>query len=192
MRTLSPREKRSVRLGAVAMTIYLLLFGGLQAWKYLAKQQSEYQRLLTEAETLRRKVELYQSKVRHIQKLMESFHMDPAKLARTSVIAQASAALQSTALSGGVLIGPVRELTGRPASKELGSIQLEAAGPAPALLKFVQQTRSLGYPLIIDSLQIGSEPTRPGQVKLNLTIVILDFDQWKPETASCLSEANWL
>jgi len=34
-------------------------------------------------------------------------------------------------------------------------------------------------PLIIDSLQFGSEPNRPGQVKANLTIVILDFDQWK-------------
>jgi len=182
MRTLTPREKRTVRLGAAVVAIYLVLFCGMQGWKYLAKEHSEYQKLLTEAQNLRRQVEVYQSKVLHIQKLMEGFHMDPAKLARASVVAQASAALQSAALSGGVQVGPVRESPARPSSKELGSIQLEAAGPAPALLKFVQQTRSLGYPLIIDSLQIGSEPARPGQVKLNLTIVILDFDQWKQET----------
>lgn len=182
MRTLTPREKRTVRLGATAIAIYLVLFCSMQAWQYLAKKHAEYQKLLTETQNLRRKVELYQSKVMHIQKLMDGFHMDPAKLTRASVLGQASAALQSAAMSGGVQIGPVRESPARPSRKELGSIQLEANGPVPALLKFVQQTHSLGYPLIIDSLQIGSEPTRPGQVKLNLTIVILDFDQWKPET----------
>jgi hypothetical protein len=54
-------------------------------------------------------------------------------------------------------------------------------GPAPALLKFLEQTHSLGYPLIIDSMQIGSEPSRPGPLKLNLTIIVLDFDQWNLE-----------
>ena len=112
---------------------------------------------------------------------MESFRLDPSKLNRESLMAQASAAIQTAALGGGVQLGPVRESPGRPSSKELGSIQLEAAGPVPALLKFVQQTHSLGYPLVIDTMQIGSEPTRPGQLKLNLTILILDFDQWKPE-----------
>ncbi len=181
MRTLTQREKRTVRLGAIALGIYLVLLGGLQAWNYLAKKQAEYRQLLTQAQDLRRKVELYQGKVQHIQKLMDGFRMDPAKLDRASVIAKASAAIQSAALGGGVQVGPVRESPARPSSKELGSIQLEAAGPVPALLKFVQQTHSLGYPLIIDSLQVGSEPSRPGQGKLNLTIIILDFDQWKQE-----------
>jgi hypothetical protein len=182
MRTLTQREKRTVRLGGAAIAIYLLLFCCVQGWKFLAKKHSDYQQLLTEARDLRRKVDLYQSKVQHIQKLMEAFHMDPAKLTRATVLAQASAAIQTAALGGGVQIGPVRESPARPSSKELGSIQLEAAGPAPALLKFVQQTHSLGYPLVIDSMQIGSEPARPGQVKINLTFLILDFEQWKPET----------
>jgi hypothetical protein len=181
MRTLTQRETRTVRLGAAAIGIYLVLFFGMQVWNSLAKKNSEYRQLLAEAQNLRRKVDLYQGKVQHIQKLMESSHMDPVKLTRASVLAQASAAIQSAALGGGVQIGPVRESPARPASKEAGSIQLEAAGPAPALLKFVQQTHGLGYPIIIDSLQIATEPSRPGQVKFNLTIVVLDFDQWKQE-----------
>src|SRR5260370_25853062 len=140
MHTLTPRAKRTVGLGGAAIVMYLALLCGMQGRKYVAQKQSEYQKLLTEAQNLRRQVELYQRKVLHIQKLMEGFRMDPAKLARPSVVAQASAALQSAALAGGVQIGPIRESPGRPASKELGSIQLEAAGPAPALLKFVQQT----------------------------------------------------
>jgi hypothetical protein len=181
MRSLTPREQRTVRFGAAALGIYLVLFLGYQAWTVLAQKHTEYRRLLTEAQGLREKVRLYQSKVDHIQKLMDSYRMDPARLTRATVLAQASAAIQSVAQGGGVQIGPLRESPARPSSKELGSIQLEAAGPVPALLKFVQQTHAIGFPLIIDSMQIGSEPSRPGQIKLNLSIVVLDFDQWKQE-----------
>jgi hypothetical protein len=181
MRTLTQREKRTVRLGGIGLGIYLVLFCGMQIWSFLAQRNADYQKLLSEARLLRQKVSIYQSRAQHAQKLMEAFRMDPAKLNRESVLAQASAAIQTAALGGGVQIGPVRESPGRPSSKELGSIQLEAAGPAPALLKFVQQTHSLGFPLVIDSMQMASEASRPGQVKMNLTIVILDFDQWKPE-----------
>ena len=181
MRTLTRKEKRTIRFGAAALGLYLAILCAVQGWKFLAQKHLEYRQLLAEAQGVRRKVELYQAKAKHIQKLMEDFRMDPVKLTRASVMGQASAVLQSAAMSGGVQIGPVRESPGRPSSKELGSIQLEASGPAPALLKFVQQTHSLGYPLIIDSMQIAPEPTRPGQIKANLTIVILDFDQWKQE-----------
>lgn len=181
MRALNQREKRTVRIGAAVLAAYLVLFCAVQGWRLLARKHSEYQQLLTEAQTLRRKVQLYQDKAQHIQKLMEGFHMDPAKLVRASVLGQASAAIQRAAQGGGVQIGAVREAPGRPSGKELGSIQLEVMGPAPALLKFVQQTDALGYPIIIDSLQFSSEPNRPGPLKVNLTILILDFDQWKQE-----------
>ena len=181
MRALTQREKKTVRLGAGALAVYLVLFCGFQAWTFVANRHAQYTQLLKDAQTLRRKIELYQVKVQHIKKLMEGFRMDPAALSRESVLAKASAAIQSAALGGGVQVGPIRESPPRPSSKELGSIQIEAAGPAPALLKFLQQTHTLGYPLVIDSIQVGSEPTRPGQLKLNLTILVLDFDQWKPE-----------
>jgi hypothetical protein len=181
MRALTQREQRTVRFGGLALAGYLVLFGGLQISGFISKRHAEYQGLLTEAHNLRQKIILYRSKAEHASKLMENYQMDPVKLDRATVMAQASAAIQRAAMGGGVMIGPVRESPARPSSKELGSIQLEALGPVPALLKFIQQTHSLGFPLIIDSMQIGSEPTRPGPIKLNLTIVILDFDQWKPE-----------
>jgi hypothetical protein len=181
MRALTQREQRTVRLGGIGLGAYLILFCGLQVWNFVSRKHTEYQQLLTEAANLRQKVILYQSKVQHSQKLMESFQMDPVKLTRDTALAQASAAIQRAAMAGGVAIGPVREAPARASTKELGSIQLEAAGPAPALLKFVEQTHSLGYPLLIDTITISSEPMRPGQVKLNLTFVVLDFEQWKPE-----------
>src|SRR5260221_9584353 len=144
MRALTQREQRTIRLGGIALAAYLVLFGGLQVWGLVSKRHAEYQGLLTEARTLRQRVILYQSKAQHAQKLMESFQMDPVKLARETVLAQASAAIQRAAMSGGVQLAPVRETPARPSSKELGSIQLEALGPVPALLKFVQPNHSLG------------------------------------------------
>ena len=66
---------------------------------------------------------------------MEDFKMDPRKLSRPVVVAQASAAIQKAAQGLGVMIGPVRELSGRPANRELASLQLEAVGPLPSLFE---------------------------------------------------------
>jgi len=230
MRTLTPHEKRTLRLGAAVLAIYLAVFGFLQGGKFFGKKRSEYQALVKEAEVLSQEIRRYQTKCQLTQKLMEDFKMDPLKLSRPVVVAQASAAIQKAAMGLGVMVGPVRELPGRLANRELASLQLEAMGPLPSLLKFLHQTQSLGFPLVIESLQVGSAADRagqpggpgmqgppgrpggtpagmaggvrgmpgqpagmpggmpgmpgqpggpPGVLKLNLTITILDFDQWK-------------
>ena len=51
-------------------------------------------------------------------------------------------------------------------------------------MAFLHNLQSLGYPLVIDSVQIHGDPSKPGAVKISLTIVILDFDQWKGEERS--------
>ncbi len=246
MRKLTPQEKRTIRLGAGALAIYLLVFCTLQGSKYFGQRRAEYQGLVKQAQILRTEIGGYRAKCEVTQKLMDGFKMDPLKLARPAVVVQASAAIQKAAMSVGVRIGPVREMPGRPANRELASLQLEATGPLPSLLKFLHQTESLGFPLIIETLQIGSDQNKPGgpggpggaggprgaamggrpgmggppdmgglprmggppgmgglpgmggppgmgglpgmggpplPIKLNLTIVILDFDQWKKEAS---------
>ena len=182
MRTLTPHEKRTVRFGAAAIAIYLLLFGGFQGWKYFAKTRADYQQLLSQADRLKQEVRLYDDRVLVLKKLMESLRVDPAKLSRTSVVAEASAAIQKAAMSGGVQVGPVRESPARPSSKELASVQMEGTGPVPAVMGLLSRLESVGFPLIIDSVQLTPD-MRPGQLKVNLTILILDFDQWTKEGA---------
>jgi hypothetical protein len=46
---------------------------------------------------------------------------------------------------------------------------------------FLHRLETLGYPLVLDTVQINSEPTKPGMVKMTLTIIILDFEQFKIE-----------
>ena len=58
-----------------------------------------------------------------------------------------------------------------------------AAGQTAAVLGFLSRLESIGYPLIVDAVQMNTDNTRPGNVKVTLTIVILDFEQWKKEDA---------
>ncbi len=183
MRTLTPSEKRTVRFAAVGISIYLVLFGGARVWKYFEVRRSDYQKLVQEANHLKQQVQPYQEKADVVKKLMESFRMDPAKLSKSSIVAEASAAIQKAATSGGMQFGPIRETSARSSNKELASMQLEGSGPVPAVMAFLHNVTTLGYPLVVDSVQITSDPTKPGAVKVSLTIVIMDFEQWKKAEA---------
>ena len=180
MRTLTPHEKRTVRLGAAAIVIYLLFFGGLQVWKYFARCRADYLQLVSQADRVKQEVQLYDDRVLALKKLMASLRLDPARLSRTSLVAEASLAIQKTAMSGGVQVGPVRESPPRPSSKELASVQMEGIGPVPAVMGLLNRLESVGFPLIIDSVQL-TPAMGPGQLKVNLTILILDFEQWTKE-----------
>jgi hypothetical protein len=179
MRTLSDRERRTIRYGTVAVAIYLVLFGGFKVWKSLEQRRANYRALVTQAQDLKAEVKRYDYKIAVVKKLMEDFQLNPVKLKKASVVAEASAAVQKAAMGSGVQIGPIRESSARPSSRELASIQFEGSGPVQATMGLLDSITRLGYPLIIDSAQISQQANRPGQVKLNLTIVILDFEQWK-------------
>ncbi len=182
MRALAPNEKRTLRRAAIAIAIYLVLFGGYQCWKYLNAKRVDYRKLVQEANTIKREVQPYQEKASVVKTLMESFRLDPARLSKSSIVADASAAIQKAATSGGVQLGPIRETSARSSNKELANMQIEGSGPVPSLMAFLHNIQSLGYPLVIDSIQIHGDPSKPGAVKVSLTILILDFDQWKKET----------
>jgi hypothetical protein len=111
--------------------------------------------------------------------LMDDFHLDPAKLQKASVVADASAAIQSDAKTGGVALGPIRESAANTSGKQLATVQLEGTGAVPAVLTFLSSLDRIGFPLIVDSVQFTANNNQPGQVKINLTIIILDFEQWK-------------
>ena len=180
MRTLSPQEKRTVRLAVTGLATYLMLFGAYQVWKALAKSPVDYQQLSEQADRLKREVKMYDDRALMLKKLMDAARMDPSRLSRTSLVAEASSAIQKAALSGGIQVGPVRESPGRPASKELASMQMEGTGPVPAVMNLLSRLETVGFPLIIDSVQLTPD-MRPGQLKVNLTILILDVDQWIKE-----------
>jgi hypothetical protein len=178
MRPINDREKRVIRYGAIFIAIYFVLF---VLWRPVSARRAEYQRLASEAQTLGDQARSYQDKVLVVKKLMDGFHLDPAKLSRTTVVGEASAAIQKAAAGSGIQVGPVKESFARAAAREVASVQFEGTGPLPAVMGLIERLKTLGYPLVIDQLQVTPETSRPGQVKINLTIVILDFSPPKTQ-----------
>ena len=184
MRALSAQEKRTIRYASIGIGIYLVLFGGYAVWGSLHQRTAAYQQLLASAATLKQQLQPYDDRVLVAQKLMNQFQLDPARLSRATVVGEASAQLQKTAASSGIQVGPIRESPAKTSSKELATLQFEGSGPVPAILGLFQRLQTLGCPVIVDSVQITPDPMRPGQLKLVLSLVILDFDQWKTEGKS--------
>jgi len=181
MRALTDQEKRTIRLGSMALALGLVFAVGLWCVKHMQARRSAYRALLVEAQDVRDQIDLYRDKAEVTQKLIDNFHLDPMTLSRTTLVAQASAAIQKASGEAGVAPGPMRETAARGTSKEMASIQFEGSGPVPAVMALLYKLERAGSPLIIDSVRISSDPRRPGNVKVSLTIVVLDFDQWKEE-----------
>jgi len=183
MRALTDHEKRTIRIGAAIVGIVLVGSLLLQAARFLERQRTQYAGLLREADSLKGEIRLYTGKAASAEKLMDAFKLDPVKLTNSTVVAEASAAIQKAAAAGGIGVGAVRESSARAANKELATVQIEGTGPVPSVTAFLSRVESVGYPLIIESVQLTPVQNPPGQMKMNLTIVILDFDQWKKEGA---------
>ncbi len=179
-RTLNDREKRLVRYASIGIAIYLALFGGFKVWTFFEKKRTDYLKLAQEARDLRKQTDPYKDKVLVVKKLMEDFHMDPAKLKKDTVVSEASAAIQKAAKSGGLQLGPIRESPAHGSGLMLATMQLESSGQVSAILTFLASLNSIGFPVVVDSVQFTADNSRPGQVKMNLIILILDFDQQKP------------
>jgi|SRR6185312_14188100 len=183
MRPLTQQEKRTVRWAAIGIGIYLFLFCGFEMWKSLEKRRVEYRQLVTDANDLRVQLQSYQDKALVVKRMMDDFHLDPAKLSPETIVAEASSAIQKAAASSGIQVGPVRETAARGTGDEMASMQFEGSGPVPAITGLLNRLQTLGYPLVIDSVQITPD-NRPGNVKLSLTIVILNFEKWKNPEAN--------
>lgn len=177
MRTLNQREKKIVRLGGVVVALYLAFVCG----KFFVSRRADYVKLLNEGQKLKQEIRSYEDRAQAVKALMEKFNLDPARLSRATVVAETSSAIQKAAASGGIQFGPIRESPGRPSATELASMKLEGSGPVSALITFLHRLDSLGWPVVLDAVQIGSDPAKPGMIKLSLTIIIMDFDQWKTE-----------
>jgi hypothetical protein len=176
---MTDREKRLVRFASIGIAFYLALFGGFKVWKFFDQKRSEFKALAQEARELRQQTLPYQDKVLVVKKMMDDFHLDPAKLKKDTVVSEASAAIQIAARSGGVQLGSLRETPARGSGMTLATLQLESSGQIPAVLSFLAGLNTIGFPLVVDTVQFTADNSRPGQIKMNLTILILDFDRQK-------------
>jgi hypothetical protein len=178
---ISDRDRRTLKLGGTALAAYLVLFYGLVGWKALENKRTEYQALQREAQAMEQRLEPFETKLLLIEKLRGTSGVDPSKLTRETVVALASADIQKVVKSSGLKLGSIRESPGSATARELAAMRMEAVGPVKSVVGLIHQLETIGYPLIIDSVEISMDKRKPGNLKLSMQVVILDFEQWKKE-----------
>jgi hypothetical protein len=176
---MTERDKKIVRVASVGILIYLAAFGGIKMWKSGGAGRDDFQTLVKKVEQLQLEVRAQENKALLFEKLSAEYKFDPAKIKKETLVADASAAIQGAAQQGGIQLGPFRESPARSTGRELTTIQVEGSGPVSSALGLLHKIRTIGYPLLIDSVQITPAQGRPGQVKVNVTITILNYDQFK-------------
>lgn len=181
MSGISARDQRTIRYASIGIAIYLVLFFGFKGSGGLGKQKAQYQSMRLEAENLRREILPYEGKVQTLAKWMEATKIDPAKLDSSTMVAKASDAIQNAARGGGIVFSMVRESSNRGSEREMATFLFEGSGQVPALLTFIQGMGTLGFPLVIDSIQFSSDPMRPGGTKVTMTVLLLSFEKWGKE-----------
>ena len=178
MRALTNHEKRTIRIATIGLILYLGVLYGPRAWRHFITGGSQQQQLTQELEAFERDLLPYENRLLRLEKLKAEMGLERLVLPGLELVAEASAALQNSARESGVKLGPVRESGGRPAAKELASMRLEARGPMPSILGWLATLQTLGFPLVVDSVQIDADPRQPNMLKVNPTVVIVDFEQW--------------
>ncbi|HYE33117.1 MAG TPA: hypothetical protein VEH27_16945 [Methylomirabilota bacterium] len=179
---MTDRDKRTLRIGAIIAVVYLLCFFGFKVMKRGSGGAETYEQLAARARRLESEVRAQENQALLFEKLSGELKLDPRKLTNATLVADASAAIQRAAQQGAIQLGPVRESPGREKGRELSTIQLEGTGAPAATLTLLHKIRALGYPILIDSVQFSPAQNRPGQVKVNLTLIILNYEQWKADS----------
>ena len=179
MAPLTERDRRTLRYGAIALAAYLVLFFGVKLWRHLESVRTDYANLVLDAQLMKQQFETYEARRVVLEKLRGASGVDLSKVPKASLVAKTSGAIQQAAVAGGIVIGPVRESPGNANRGELAVMQLEATGPVQGLLTLIQQVQTLGYPVIIDGIQMKPDLRQPGMLKLDVDLVILDLDKWK-------------
>ncbi len=181
MRALNPREKRTLRIAAAFLAVYLAGFFGLKGLKLLEGERAEYEQLRSRAAVLAGEIATEKAKARKLERLKSLWKFDVAALRRESVVGDASSAIQKAAQSSGIELGSLKEAAGRSSTQELAAIVLDGKGTTAAAMQFLHSLGSLGFPLLVERLEAKTGGMKPGQVQFSLSISILDFTAWKGE-----------
>jgi hypothetical protein len=179
MPNITEKDKRTIRIAVIGIAIYLAFFFGVRGWKKLEAQRTDYKRLLEKVQREEQDAHAFENKVLLFEKYRDAYRLDPSRLPKETLVAEASAAIQNAARQDGIQLGPVRETPGRTSGRELATIQFDGTGPLAAALALIHKVQTLGYPVVIDSLQLTPDASKPGTLKVNATVVILNFEFWK-------------
>jgi hypothetical protein len=179
MAQLTARDKRTLRIAAIGLAIYLIVFLVFKWWKSSEKAGEGFGQLLARAQREQQEARRQENDLLRFEKLCDTYGFDPRALPKETLVAQAATAIQNAARQGGIKLGPVRETPGRSDARELSTIQFDGAGQPASVLALLHKLQTLGYPLVIETLQFSQDAKQPNMLKVNVTLQILNFEHWQ-------------
>ena len=94
---MTERDKKTIRFATIGVVIYLVVFGGFKMWRTGASRQDDYQTLVRKADRLQEEVRAIENRALLFEKLSELYAFDPRKIKKDTLVADASAAIQTAA-----------------------------------------------------------------------------------------------
>lgn len=168
-------EKKLVQITAIGLGLYLVFFFGAGSLKKYENQLAEHHKKQRTIRDLNLKLKPYGNRVLLLEKLRKEMNLEVRFLDIPDFGALASEAIQRCARSHSVNIGPFRESTAATGT----SIRFEASGQGASIHKFIKGVTTSGYPVLIESLQVQTMDGKPGQLKLSINLLVLNFKSWK-------------
>lgn len=184
MRTLTDREKRTLRLAGILVAVYLVLFYGAKLFGALESRRGAYAEAYFKAQTLQVKRLREIQKRKRLEKLKAEWNIDFTKLQKKTVVGDARVALEATARTCGVGLGFSRESPGRTRAGELTVFQVQGSGKTLNVARFLHCLKTrLGYPMVVDRIHLKAQK-RPDLVAFTFTATLLGYSTWKPQETS--------
>ena len=184
MRSLTDREKRTLRLAGILVAAYLVLFYGVKFFGYLESRRTAYDEAYLQAQTLQVERLREIQKRKRLEKLKAEWNIDFEKLGKKTVVGDARMALEATARACGVRLGFSKESPGRVRSGELTVFQVQGSGKTRNVARFLHSLKTrLGYPMVVDRIHLKAQK-RPGLASFTFTTTLLGYSTWKSKEAS--------
>ena len=179
MRALNEREKRTIRIGAIALATYLLVFGGLKMWRWLEARRSAYGELELELSRLENERLRMETRQVRLGKLEKQFALDLVAWNPQTIVHEVRAGIDALAKKRKVALPPIRETNGLRQSGEFRKFLVKGSGTTVAVAQFVDELSGIGFPLVVNSFRLDKNGTKPGQVKFDLDVAILDYGSYQ-------------
>ena len=183
---MNEKEKKLIKFTAIGLSIYLLAFYGKDYLGAFVRKRSDFVKKEKTITNHRTKLSPYSSRVLMLEKLRKKLNIDVRRLSSNELVGQTSQAIQQSAKQSGIKIGPLRETSGR----NISSLKFEANGKYDGMVKFLRGIGTSGYPVLIESMQVKQDISKKGNLKINLSIGILDFTKWKKGTSNEYDREN--
>lgn len=179
---MTDHDKKVIRFACIGLIAYLAIFYGRGAFSGLEAKRAAYMNARNEAKEFHKKLKPYETQLLLLEKLRKDRQINLEELNSDTLVADASTAIQIAANQCGVALGPLQETPSRGDASTLTMFRLSGEGPIDGVVNLIYTLRRIGFPLIIDSLNLDGGEFGGDTQKFDLELRIIDYNNWQPQT----------